>query len=116
MIAIAAVKISTCLLFRRIFPSQCFHRFLCLVTVLISLYSLITIFASIFQCKPIRASWDPSVKGSCINIELVWEIMGGMNVLSDLALLIAPLPCLWKLQISCRQKMQVMGIFCVGGL
>ena len=116
MMAIAFVKISTCLLFRRIFPSKTFHRVLFVLAGLIATYSLITVFASIFQCRPIRGAWDPSVKADCINIELVWEIMGGMNVFTDLALLVAPLPLLWKLQISSQKKAQVIGIFAGGGL
>ena len=43
-------------------------------------------------------------------------IMAGFNVLTDLSLLVAPLPTIWSLQMRKGMKLQLMGLFCVGGL
>ena len=42
--------------------------------------------------------------------------MAGMNVLTDFILLLAPLPTLWRLQMPGGTKLQLMGVFCIGGL
>ena len=42
--------------------------------------------------------------------------MGGMNVLTDLIILFTPLPMIWGLQMQKAMKLQLMGIFSVGGL
>ena len=79
-------------------------------------YSGIMVLTAIFQCRPMRAAWDVTVKAQCIKINLAWMIMAGLNVLTDFILLIAPLPTLWRLQMPGETKLQLMGIFCIGGL
>lgn len=79
-------------------------------------YSGIQVLASIFQCIPVRAAWDISVKGKCIHINLLFMVLAGMNVLTDFVLLIAPLPSLWNLQMQKAMKLQLMALFGIGGL
>ena len=114
--AIGLVKISTCFLFARIFPQSRFRWFLASLALFVAIYSTIQTLLSIFQCQPIDAAWHVTSPKKCIKINSLWEIMGGMNVLTDLALLIAPLPQLWALQIPRQTKAQLVGLFCVGGL
>ena len=42
--------------------------------------------------------------------------MGCMNVLTDFALLLVPIPELWSLQMRRDHKIQLIGIFSIGGL
>lgn len=43
-------------------------------------------------------------------------VLAGMNVLTDIILLCAPLPTLWGLQMARAMRLQLIGIFCIGGL
>lgn len=113
--AIGAVKISTLLLFARIFPDRKFKRALWAIGIFLSIYTAILVIAAIFQCRPISGAWDPTIKANCIQIKLVLMSIGGLNVLTDLFLLIAPLPQLWKLHIRNDTKYQLIGIFSIGG-
>ena len=79
-------------------------------------YTGIQFLVIIFQCRPIRGAWDPTVEAKCVELNLVVMIMGGMNVLTDLILVCAPLPTIWGLQMETKVKLQLMGVFCVGGL
>ena len=110
------IKISTLLLFDRVFPVQKFHRILWVVGLLVSAYTLIAMIIMIFQCKPLSGAWDPTIKSDCIDLSLVIIFMGCMNVLTDLLLLYLPLPQLWKLQMRWGTKMQVISIFSIGSL
>ncbi|CAD6594535.1 MAG: hypothetical protein ASARMPRED_000617 [Alectoria sarmentosa] len=112
---IAAVKISTLLLFGRIFPDRKFRRFLWTIGIFVSTYTAITTLTTIFQCRPIKGAWDPTLDVDCIQIKLVYIVMGSMNVLTDFALLFAPLPQLWNLQIRRDTKIELIGIFSIGG-
>ena len=114
--SIGAVKISTLLLFARIFPDRNFKRALWAIGIFLSIYTAILVIAAIFQCRPISGAWDPTIKADCIQIKLVLMSIGGLNVLTDLFLLIAPLPQLWKLHIRNDTKYQLIGIFSIGGL
>ena len=49
-------------------------------------------------------------------INLFSMIMARINVLTDLILLVTPLLIIWSLQMHKAMKLQLTGIFCVGGL
>ena len=110
------VKISTLLLFARIFPSHYFHRILWAVGLFISIYTMIAMIVMIFQCRPLNAAWDLSINSDCIDLSKLFIVMGSMNVLTDFLLLCLPLPQLWKLQMHRGTRIQVMGIFSIGSL
>ena len=52
----------------------------------------------------------------CINYEAVLTVFSTLNIATDVAILCLPLPLVWKLQISRRQRFQIIGIFLLGGL
>ena len=112
----ALIKISTLLLYLRIFPSRQFRLWLWSVGLFVVAYNGVQALCSVFECHPIRKAWDPIVEGSCIKLDLVYLICGGMNILTDLMILVAPMPTLWRLQMKIRQKLQLISIFCIGGM
>ena len=115
-VTIGTIKISTLLLFARIFPSRNFTRILWAVGLFISTYSTIMILLLIFQCKPIKGYWNSDPEADCISNAKVFIAMASLNTITDFLVLSLPLPLLWKLQMPRGMKLQVMGIFSVGGL
>ena len=115
-LAMAFIKTSTLLLYLRIFPSRQFRLWLWSADVFVAIYTGLGVLGSIFQCLPIRKPWDPLVEGQCIQVDLLYLVCGGMNSLTEMMILIAPMPALRRLQMGFKQKMQLMSIFCVGGL
>ena len=113
---IAVIKISTLLLYARIFHGQTFKYVLWAVGLFISTYSAVLMIVMLLQCSPLSKFWDHTVNGKCFDIAKVWMVMGSLNVLTDLLLLILPLPSLWRLQMRRRTKVQVAGIFSIGSL
>ena len=80
-------------------------------------FSAIYLFMSIFNCNPREKTWNPLItNGHCFNTNTNAEITGILNVISDFAILVLPMPCLWKLQIPLRKKLLVMGMFATGFL
>ena len=76
-------KISTLLLFDRIFPFQKFHRILQVVDLFILVYSTISAIMIIFHCGPLRGAWDPTIKPDCVDLSKFTVFMGSMNVFTD---------------------------------
>ena len=70
----------------------------------------------VFECRPVDAAWALGVPGNCINMNVALVVMAGFNVLTDFITLGLPLPRLWQLQTSRTRKLQLMGIFLLGGL
>ena len=115
--AIACVKFSVLPLYRRIFPSRRFRIILYVIGAIVFLYSWIIVFAAIFQCKPIHAVWDPSVKGAkCFPFNTMVVVFAILNAVTDVTTMLIPLPLLWRLHMPSRQKLQLMIPFVAGGL
>lgn len=68
------------------------------------------------QGTPIASSWDLSVKStSCINIHAVYYVNNSLNIVSDIAILVLPIPMIWQLQLPKRQRVGILAIFMTGG-
>lgn len=72
---------------------------------------------SVFMCIPIHVFWSPSAQeSSCIDIPKFWLASAGTNILTDFLVYLLPMPTLWRLQISFRQKMGLILILGLGFL
>jgi hypothetical protein len=86
--------------------------------VFISGYSFAGFLVIIFGCNPVAAGWDPVLAASpdtrCINRPADYLAAAGLNIFSDLFILILPMHTIWNLQLPIRQKISVSSIFAVG--
>lgn len=72
---------------------------------------------AIFQCWPIEFIWDKSVKGGhCVKQDAMFQFWSIPNIVSDTAMLILPLPTVWKLQMSRVQKIGLTFTFMLGSM
>ena len=116
-IGTSAFKFSALLLFRRIFGSvRHFDVVFWIITFVILANNIAEIFLSIFQCNPVHKAWDVEVPGSCVNILLAACIPGSINVITDLVVVLVPVPMIWNLHMDTIRKIQLVGIFLLSGL
>ena len=101
--------------YKRVFTT---HRFQLWVNAFIVVsvgYSFAIVMAAIFVCWPIRTYWAlTKVDGWCMNTTASWFFNAAMNILTDLAVIILPMPVIRSLQLAPRQKWLLMGVFAVG--
>lgn len=84
---------------------------------LVAGYCVSLTFAIIFACKPLQRTWDSSIPGTCpVKIEVVDYAIGGFNIFSDSAILILPIPMVWRLQISTTRLIGLLMVFGTGTL
>ena len=74
------------------------------------------IIASILQCVPIRAYWDPRVKARCEKKYAFFLGQAIPNIALDFVLLSMPLHPLWKLKMKRSQKTTLVIVFMLGYL
>lgn len=115
-VTIASIKFSVLLLYRRIFPNRRFRIVMWSLGAFITSYSLVLFFGIIFQCKPIRGAWDPTIDAKCIDLGVIIVVTSALNVFTDVSTLCLPLPLLWRLNLPKERKVQLTGIFLLGGL
>lgn len=115
--AMCLVKASVLYLYHCVFfLSRNFTRGLWAVGLFVFGYSGILAVASTLQCFPLRHIWDSNVGGYCLAIPLAGTILAVFNVLTDIIILVMPMPILWRMQRETKEKLQIMGIFLLGGL
>lgn len=115
----AAVKTSVTVFVMRIFPKKSIRRIgLGIIGFLVAL-TISGEFPLIFQCKPVRAAYDPTVTSKvCFSSETLFGItmyQGVLMFLVDVVIIILPMPTIWKLQMPVRRRQVIAGIFALGG-
>lgn len=114
--SLACTKFSILFQYLRIFPSRPF-RISCYVAMgVVASYSTWAIVSGFVNCVPIAKFWNRSIQGYCLSFEALWFFNASMNILTDLALLIMPMPLLSQLQLPRMQKIALVGVFAIGGL
>lgn len=75
-----------------------------------------TVFAISFQCIPIEYNWDMTIDGGhCINIGQLALVTSVLNVITDVAILVLPLPLVWKLNVTRQRRWGLIILFALGG-
>ena len=67
-------------------------------------------------CKPISDFWNPQTQDVCRVSYVPGIVLGALNALSDLGILLLPMPVVWGLQMGTKQKVATSGIFLLGSL
>jgi hypothetical protein len=71
---------------------------------------------AILVCIPPAHLWNPTVPGYCLNVQAVGRAFVATNMITDISILLLPLPLIWKLHLSRRQKIQLTVLFTLGGV
>jgi len=110
-------KISILFLYLRLFPDHALRRWIKVGLVLCSVSLFCLELACIFKCWPISYSWhywDGEHEGKCTSMSGQGWANAGINMFADLAVLILPLPTIWKLNLTTEKKLSIMAMFSVG--
>ena len=86
------------------------------VGAFVAAYSLTAAMVNLLQCLPINALWDPTVTPTCVNLDVELIIVSSINVITDFSILCLPMPLVWRLNMTTARKLQVTGMFLLGGL
>lgn len=112
------VKSSIIVQYLRIFVDKRMRIICWSLLVGVSLYSLATVFCAAFTCYPVHFFWDKNAIGphKCLDQKSLWFANASLNIVSDILVLICPMPALSQLQLPKRQKIGVMLVFALGGV
>ncbi|KAJ3526341.1 hypothetical protein NM208_g11236 [Fusarium decemcellulare] len=110
-----AVKLSISIQCLRIFITPAARRLFLSLIVFFSVYGTLCLMLTIFTCWPVAKYWDDSIPGRCLDNRALRYAFAGINIVNDIALLIAPMPFLQNLQIARRVKFVLMAVFAAGG-
>ena len=115
LVSILGYRIALLLMYIRLFGSNKYFRYatwavMCFVTGYLS-SNLLTL---IFGCTPVTKYWKPEQPGHCIILIQADYAYGSMNVVTDVLVFLLPLPMLWQLQLSRKEKIGLILVFMAG--
>ncbi|KAF7185647.1 Satratoxin biosynthesis SC1 cluster protein 4 [Pseudocercospora fuligena] len=114
-LALCFAKLSIILQYLRIFPNRRFRRACFALIAIIVGWTMWAFLSALFACWPIHSFWDGS-EGTCLNRLAVWFSNAAVNIATDLATAIIPLPVLKSLNIPKKQRYILMAVFGLGGV
>ncbi|KAI4224638.1 MAG: hypothetical protein L6R36_004513 [Xanthoria steineri] len=120
VVGITLAKLSLLFFLYRIFRVDSKFRIASwIIGAVLLIWSAITLLLKIFACRPVRASFDlhlymqPST--TCpIKTYVITNIHGFCNIFTDFAILILPIPMVWKLHVTPRKKAGLAAVFATG--
>ena len=79
-------------------------------------YLFSNLLTHIFGCSPIDKYWNPKTSGHCVVLTKAVYAYGSMNCISDLFIFVLPLPMVWRMQLSRKDKIGVTLVFMSGAM
>lgn len=115
-VATCVLKISILLQLRRIFNNKLMQKLTLIGLIFEGAWALTLSILLPLICNPVSSFWDPNVQGTCLNELAIWYVMASVNLVTDFIIFSLPLPVIKSLQLPKRQKIMLMGVFCLGFL
>lgn len=110
-------KLSLLFFYLRITPQLWFLRISKALICIVVSYTIAITLSNLFACQPIQAAWDGSIADKqCINTSALYITTAALNIATDITMLVLPIPVVIPLQMSRRQKAEVVVIFVLGSL
>lgn len=115
-VATCILKISILLQVRRIFQNPLMQKITFVGLMFETAWAVTLSVLLPLVCVPVSAFWDTSVPGRCLDQLAIWYVMASVNLVTDFVVFSLPLPVVRSLQLPRRQKIMLMGVFCLGFL
>ncbi|EAL92710.1 integral membrane protein [Aspergillus fumigatus Af293] len=105
-LTLTLAKISMILLYMRLFAStnKRFRILLIVFLVFMGIVGLWTLFSTFLICLPVRGFWDHSVPATCRSFAVVWCLNAALQIVTDIVVVMTPIPTLARLRLPTRQK------------
>ena len=112
---LALAKISLIVLYYRTLRQKRYQRWiLYTLAFIIGGYSFGLMLAMLFGCHPVQRAWDPFVQGTCLDQYTLYIILAVLNIISDIALILVPIPTVLGLNMPSIQKAGLLLMFMIG--
>ena len=115
--SVALPKMSILFLYLRIFTSRG-ARMTChaLLWIICATWFSFTI-AFNLQCIPLAYQWDKSIPGGhCFHVDAYFKATSAPNIVTDVVILVVPIPTVVNLQTTLARKMGLLLVFVVGSV
>ena len=67
-----------------------------------------------FQCVPVDEAWEIALTTNCLSQTSMLEGQAIFNLISDVTIILLPMPIIWSLHMQLRRRILLLGVFTVG--
>lgn len=113
--ALALVKVSLLLQYRRIFPAAWLQRSSLAIIAFACTWNIVQSVLVTFGCVPMSLLYPP-LADRCLDSLTIWYIAAGINITTDFIVFAMPIPLINSLQLPQRQKILLIMVFGLGFL
>lgn len=115
--SITLPKLSILALYLKIFTIKSYRYAVYAIATFLGLVWLTSFVLAFRECAPFPYSWDKTIpNGHCIDLLIPFRLIGGLNLLTDVLMLILPMPVIWHLHTSTKQKIGLTLTFLTGSV
>ena len=113
--SVTAIKATFLLQYRRIFPLPGFQRLCDIVFWFNLLFGLSLILSVAIRCSNPANAWTSGYRGpGCIKMVPWWYTNATINLVTDVIILVMPIPMLRRLPLPRKPKLILFGVFGLG--
>ncbi|KAL8636441.1 MAG: hypothetical protein Q9228_006165, partial [Teloschistes exilis] len=113
--SITATKLSILFFYHRLFPSRTFFMVSLITGIATILWWIGLMLTAFLHCRPLAYYWDRTIpNGHCVDDLLIGYAITSVNIVTDLIVLILPIPWLWGMNMAVPKRMAVVGLFVLG--
>ncbi|KAJ5467256.1 hypothetical protein N7475_005008 [Penicillium sp. IBT 31633x] len=113
--SLISTKMSILLQYKRVFSTPRMRLACWLLIGFLGIYGSWTIASAWANCVPVAKFWDDTIPGFCFDKKALWFSNSAIHILTDIIILIYPMPVLKSLQLPKKQKFALMAVFALGG-
>jgi hypothetical protein len=117
IVSVSLPKLAIIYIYLQIFMDR-LSRLCCWATVFVLVVGPATgVFLIAFQCTPVGYLWNKTIPGGhCIDQALFFRYGSLPNIITDVVMLILPIPLIWTLRASVKVKIGLLLTFLVGSM
>jgi len=117
ILSVTIPKLAILALYMRVFTTKPYQYAVYGIASVMFLNVVVDYILTLVTCKPIAFNWDITiVGGSCGDRMAAYRWISIPNILTDLFMLVLPLPVVWKLQTGNTQKIGLTATFLTGSI
>lgn len=120
LITLCVVKFSILTFYRGISSQRSFRITIYTLMGIIGAFTTAMVFVNAFECPNPSDAWSTEIlfqgKGSCRDLHPIYYSQAGFNILSDIVILLLPMPVLYNLQMRRNKRIALIAIFSIGSI
>ncbi|KAF2732097.1 hypothetical protein EJ04DRAFT_408856, partial [Polyplosphaeria fusca] len=115
-ILVFAIKVSILFVYLRLAVNRTLERCTRVTIWILTVFVVICVIVCLVQCTPLHKMWDfvGLVPGHCINTTAFFYSTSSFNIITDIWILVLPIPTLMAIQRPKREKIALVGVFSLG--